>query len=162
MTNNVVRLIPIVGMTKDGMTEQVGMTAVEVDPVNDKLWAEHDAEAERLGVEFYNYGWGQGGHHVQSKTSRGYLSSNIDPTTLEVTHYFDLYDKYKRRASDPVALTVLAAHEAEAERLDLMILNLGCGLYDLCSKAIRRRACEDVYLTSKIDPTTLKVTHYLS
>jgi hypothetical protein len=54
--------------------------------VSDRLWNEHELEAERLGAEFYNYGWYQSETDACSKTSKGYLSSTIDPATMQVTH----------------------------------------------------------------------------
>ena len=65
-----------------------GMTPDEATSANDKLWAEHDAEAKRRNAEFYNYGWVQGDHDACSKTSRGNLSSVIDPGTMAVTHHW--------------------------------------------------------------------------
>jgi hypothetical protein len=66
-----------------------GMTTDEAKTANDKLWAEHEAEAERHGAEFYNYGAFQDEHAAFSKTSRGGLSSRINPTTLEVRHFWE-------------------------------------------------------------------------
>jgi len=43
-----------------------------------RLWQAHEAEAQREGAEFYNYGWSPGG--TSSKTSAGYLESWISAT----------------------------------------------------------------------------------
>jgi hypothetical protein len=56
------------------------------DPVMNKLLREHEAEADRQGAEFWNYGKVQSDRAWYSKTSKGYLDSSIDAHTTEVTH----------------------------------------------------------------------------
>jgi hypothetical protein len=51
-----------------------------------KLIDEHNAEAERIGAEFYNFGWCTEENCITSKTSKGILSSTIDPETGEIWH----------------------------------------------------------------------------
>jgi hypothetical protein len=63
----------------------------EAGAVTAKLWAEHEAEAERRGAEFWNEGNVQGERSVGSKTGQGYLTSEIDPATMNVTHHWELY-----------------------------------------------------------------------
>jgi len=57
-----------------------------------KLLDEHGREAERQGAEFYNFGWVINEHSIMSKTSRGYLDSEINPDTMLVTHQWRAYD----------------------------------------------------------------------
>ena len=57
-----------------------------------KLLDEHGREAERQGAEFYNFGWVTNGPSIMSKTSRGYLDSEINPDTMLVTHQWRAYD----------------------------------------------------------------------
>jgi hypothetical protein len=56
------------------------------DLAEDALLRSHEAEAVRVGAEFYNFGWGQDEHCICSKTTHGKLSSWIDPTTMQVSH----------------------------------------------------------------------------
>ncbi len=48
------------------------------DTREEALMAAHDAEAERLGVEILNYGWGQHDFGIASKTTAGVLSTEMD------------------------------------------------------------------------------------
>jgi hypothetical protein len=61
------------------------------DPVQLKLYAEHNKECERRGAEMYNCGWGQTDYGVASKTSKGILGSEINPKTMKVTHEWTKY-----------------------------------------------------------------------
>ena len=45
-----------------------------------RLWQAHEAEAQREGAEFYNYGWSTSPGGISSKTSAGYLESWISAT----------------------------------------------------------------------------------
>jgi hypothetical protein len=51
---------------------------------------QHQAEADRIGAEIYNFGWsssfGSGGCYIYSKTSRGFLDTTWIRETGEVTH----------------------------------------------------------------------------
>ncbi len=57
-----------------------------------KLLEEHGREAERQGAKFYDFGWVTNEHSIMSKTSRGYLDSEINPDTMEVTHQWTPYN----------------------------------------------------------------------
>ena len=57
-----------------------------------KLLDEHGHEAEIKGPEFHTFGWVINGHSIMSKTSRGYLDSEINPDTMLVTHQWRAYD----------------------------------------------------------------------
>jgi hypothetical protein len=77
------------------------------DPAAAKLLREHEAEAARQGAEFWNYGNCLDKDAVSSKTSKGYLVSQIDPETMEVTHTWETYEemesqrlRFLRRASE--------------------------------------------------------------
>jgi hypothetical protein len=63
------------------MTEATGDDCVE-----EKLLLEHEAEAEKHGAEFINYGAYSDLHEILSKTSKGKLASWIDPVTMQVGH----------------------------------------------------------------------------
>jgi hypothetical protein len=56
------------------------------DAAQDKLLRSHEAEADAHSAEFFNYGWVQGDNQICSKTSQGKLASQIDPTTMQVSH----------------------------------------------------------------------------
>ena len=60
-------------------------------PEEDKLLRAQEAEAEKYGAEFYNYGWGTDTNCIESKTERGILESRIDPSTMEVSHCWILW-----------------------------------------------------------------------
>jgi hypothetical protein len=57
-----------------------------------KLLDEHEAEAERHGAEFYNFGWASGDNFICSKTSKGVLATEIDRKTMEVSHSWKSWD----------------------------------------------------------------------
>src|SRR5262245_6446336 len=63
----------------------------QTDPVKSKLYEEQEAEAERQGAEFYNFGKGTTDCSVYSKTSKGHLVSDIDSRTMQVTHRWQSY-----------------------------------------------------------------------
>ena len=56
------------------------------DPVEDKLLRSHEAEAGKQRARFGNYGWVTGDNIITSKTTRGKLTSWIDPKTMTVEH----------------------------------------------------------------------------
>jgi hypothetical protein len=56
------------------------------------LLRDHEAEAERHGAEFTNFGWCTDEHKIESKTNKAILVSTISLTTLAVRH------KWLRRA----------------------------------------------------------------
>jgi hypothetical protein len=64
---------------------RAGECFAEDDPTG-ILWRAHTKEGSRRGVEFYNYGKYTDAHYILSKTSVGYLESQIDPATMKVTH----------------------------------------------------------------------------
>ena len=55
-------------------------------------WDEHEAEANRRGAEFYNFGWSTGDYGdwfgITSKTSRGRFSTSRHAETGEVEHFW--------------------------------------------------------------------------
>jgi hypothetical protein len=57
-----------------------------------KLLDEHEAEAERKGAEFYNFGKVTGEDYIHSKTSKGRLTTTIDRKTMEVSHSWKSWD----------------------------------------------------------------------
>jgi hypothetical protein len=68
------------------------------DPVFDELLRAHKKEAGRLGVEFTNFGWGtdQNKGHIESKTTKGVLVSDIDENTMQVSHSWFAWEEYSR------------------------------------------------------------------
>jgi len=56
------------------------------DPMTDKLLRSHEAEAGKRRARFYNYGWSQVENGICSKTSKGKLSTWINPQTMHVGH----------------------------------------------------------------------------
>jgi hypothetical protein len=60
-----------------------------------KLLDEHEAEAERHGAEFYNFGWGNGDNFICSKTSKGVLTTTIDRKTMEVPHSWKSWQEFR-------------------------------------------------------------------
>jgi len=58
------------------------------DPIERMLVDEHQKECERWGGEFTNFGWYQDRAAWVSKTTKGKLSSEIDPDTKKVSHFW--------------------------------------------------------------------------
>jgi hypothetical protein len=76
------------------MTDNIiQFTAPKRDPVRDKLAQAHDNEAARLGAEFTNFGWGSDENGIASKTTKGILVSNINPSTMQVSHRWTAYEQ---------------------------------------------------------------------
>src|SRR5262245_50455987 len=69
------------------ITPEAGGCFAKDDPTG-ILWRAHTSEASRRGAEFYNYGWATTDDAILSKTSAGYLDSQIDPTTMKVVHHW--------------------------------------------------------------------------
>lgn len=89
------------------------------------LWRAHEEEASRRGAEFHNYGWVTNDNVILSKTSVGYLESQIDPGTIKVTHRWSEYqcDRRRRIAIEGLcgnAATNRSAIEAIATHLEEM------------------------------------------
>jgi hypothetical protein len=84
-------------MGEDAITFLIAPGACPDDPVAAKLLQEHEAEAARQGAEFWNYGWVLSDDAVSSKTSKGFLFSQIDPETMDVTHTWETYEDYEER-----------------------------------------------------------------
>jgi hypothetical protein len=63
-----------------------------VSPEVAKLWQEHEAEADRKGVEFFNYGWSTADDGICSKTSAGYLETSILPGG-QIVHRWQPYGR---------------------------------------------------------------------
>jgi hypothetical protein len=51
----------------------------------------HEEEAHRRDAEFWNYAKGTDDNNIISKTSKGFLYSEIDPATMKVTHQWMKY-----------------------------------------------------------------------
>ena len=58
---------------------------------SDGLCLAHDAEAERLGVEFWNYGWVTNEDEISSKTSLGILTTTWDAKAKSYKHDLEKY-----------------------------------------------------------------------
>jgi hypothetical protein len=72
--------------------ERIGTDEQRTGPTLDKLCKGRlEAEAERQGAEFYNFGKGTTDCSVYSKTSKGHLVSDIDSRTMQVTHRWQSY-----------------------------------------------------------------------
>ena len=67
------------------------------NPVEDKMLRSHEAEADKQGAEFWNYGNVIGENEIYSKTSKGNLETCIDPRTMQVSHCWTTYEKQARR-----------------------------------------------------------------
>jgi hypothetical protein len=50
------------------------------------LWRAHEKEVRRRCAELWNYGKYTEDNYILSKTSVGYLESQIDPATMKVVH----------------------------------------------------------------------------
>lgn len=61
------------------------------EEIEDKLFTAHQEEADSQKAEIHNFGWGQSDYGICSKTSNGYLDSEINPETLEITHEWSSY-----------------------------------------------------------------------
>lgn len=61
------------------------------EEIEDLLIGAHQNEADRLGITIRNFGWGQTDYGICSKTTGGYLESEIDPDTLKVIHDLEEY-----------------------------------------------------------------------
>ena len=79
-------------MSEDYVTFFMGPGVSTDDPVENKLLRSHEAEADKQGAEFWNYGKGLAKNEIYSKTSRGHLESWIDPKTMEVRHRWTTYE----------------------------------------------------------------------
>jgi hypothetical protein len=66
------------------------------DPVENKLLRSHEAEADKQGAEFWNYGKGTAENEIYSKKSKGHLVSCINPNTMEVRHQWTTFDEKAR------------------------------------------------------------------
>jgi hypothetical protein len=62
------------------------------EQITDKLEDAHQEDADELGVEILNFGWGQSDYGICSKTTGGYLSTEIDPETLETESELEEYE----------------------------------------------------------------------
>jgi hypothetical protein len=72
--------------TEDCYVFYMAPGAITGGPVEDKMLREHESEAKKRGARFYNYGWVLGRNRICSKTTHGYLTTCIDPTTMRVRH----------------------------------------------------------------------------
>ncbi len=61
------------------------------EQIEQKLVTAHEKEADERKMEIYNLGWSQTEYAICSKTSKGYLTSEIDSNTLEITHNMEKY-----------------------------------------------------------------------
>jgi len=58
---------------------------------SDELCLAHDAEAERLGAEFWNYGWFTSEDEISSKTNLGILTTIWDAKAKAYKHDLEKY-----------------------------------------------------------------------
>lgn len=56
-----------------------------------KLVSAHQKEADKRNAKIGNFGWSQTEYGICSKTSKGYLTSEMDSDTFEVTHHMEKY-----------------------------------------------------------------------
>jgi hypothetical protein len=61
------------------------------EEIEEKLLDAHQVEADEHCTTIHNFGWGQSDYGICSKTSQGYLESEIDPDTLKITHSWEAY-----------------------------------------------------------------------
>jgi hypothetical protein len=61
---------------------------IEPSPDHPPFVLLHQAEAERQGAEFYNFGKVVGDESISSTTSKGWLTTEIDRKTGEVSHHW--------------------------------------------------------------------------
>jgi hypothetical protein len=104
-------------MDDDSITFLMGPGACPDDPAAERLLREHEAEAERLGVEFTNYGWGTSDYGIASKTTKGILSSQIDPETMNVIHRWETYEDRERQRAQFMERAARFVRQQEMERL---------------------------------------------
>jgi hypothetical protein len=62
---------------------------VAPSPDHPEFVQQHQAEAERQGAEFYNFGASSGDDWIGSKTSKGWLHTDIDRDTGKVSHHWE-------------------------------------------------------------------------
>ena len=61
------------------------------EEIQDTILKSHEKEADKRKMEIYNLGWSQTESGICSKTSKGYLTTEIDLDTLEITHELEKY-----------------------------------------------------------------------
>jgi len=61
------------------------------EQIEQKLVTAHQKEADKQNIKIVNFGWSQTEYAICSKTSKGYLTSEIDSNTLEITHNMEKY-----------------------------------------------------------------------
>jgi hypothetical protein len=57
----------------------------------------HQKEAAARSAKFLSYGWSTNENVICSKTTQGILESLINPSTMEVIHYWPSYRERVRR-----------------------------------------------------------------
>ena len=71
------------------------MAIVQFPKTPEAIWnnllKEHEAEAGRRGAVFCNFGAVNDENSIYSKTNKAKLTTQIDPTTMEVTHNWEPY-----------------------------------------------------------------------
>jgi len=68
------------------------LTVEEVEKIEDTLVDSHTKEAKRKKAKINNLGWWQEEDVICSKTSKGYLTSEINIKTLKVKHRWENYE----------------------------------------------------------------------
>ena len=69
------------------------------DKMEMKLYRSHIAESKKNDAKIGNLGWVSSPTSITSKTNKGILDSNINPTTEEITHKWEEYSKYSSGGS---------------------------------------------------------------
>jgi hypothetical protein len=72
--------------------ESEGGAEFWLGPVDHPMSRAHEAEAERCGAKFYNFGWSLGEDAISSRTDKGVLSTVWDAQAEQWHHVWTDYD----------------------------------------------------------------------
>jgi hypothetical protein len=89
------------------------------DPIERLLHIEHEKECRRKGAEFTNYCAFWSRTEFFSRTTKGKLTSTIDPNTKTVSHFWEEYAKQRITEREVIlwrALEALVKHDAATDR----------------------------------------------
>lgn len=64
------------------------MTEEEQNTLENTIFEAHEKEAKKRGLEFYNFGWSQTENGICSKTSAGFLTTEMNLVTKKIRHSF--------------------------------------------------------------------------
>lgn len=78
-------------MTKKEYKILEKMTEGECEDLDNAILDAHEAEAKKRKLKFYNLGWGQTDTGICSKTSGGYLETEMNLVTKKITHTLERY-----------------------------------------------------------------------